>query len=332
MRAAPFIPAMIVALLVPPVAEPQPPPPTSARPTGAPDDALAPILLRAAGYVEDYEHAFSDLVAEETYTQRSERQQVGTLSASLPGGPGEAMGGEVPTASMPNSHETQQRRVTKADLVFVRLGGPLPWASYRDVFEVDGRAVRDHEQRLLALFSKSSPEAHQRARALLDASAQYNIGQVDRNINLPTLPLLFLLPENQPRFAFELGRSQTIHAAETRIVAFREVARPTFVRGPKDTDLLTSGRFWISPNRGTVVRSEVRLDFGPGAEAVVTTEYQPEPTLVMWVPSEMKERYADRPGARTPTFPESFRGEARYANFRRFTVSTQEKVAAPGQK
>ncbi len=331
MRRAPFIP-MIVALLATPAAAPQVSSPPSTRAIGAPDDRLAEILLRAADYVKEYERTFSDLVAEETYTQQTERPEVGTQPYTLAGGPAEAMGGEAPRPSTPFSYETQQRRVTKADLVFVRLGGPLPWASYRDVFEVNGRAIRDHEQRLLALFSRPSPKAHERARALLDASARYNIGRVERNINLPTLPLLFLLPENQPRFTFELGRSQTMHSTETRIVSFREVGRPTFVRGPKDSDLPTSGRFWISPTQGTVARSEVRLDFGPETEAVVSTDYRPEPSLAMWVPSEMTERYADRPSAHVHVFPESFAGDARYTNFRRFSVSTQENVVVPPEK
>jgi hypothetical protein len=121
----------------------------------------------------------------------------------------------------------------------------------------------------------------------------------------------------------------TIGSTETVELLFREVARPTLVSGPKGADLPTSGRFWISPSRGTVVRSEVRLDFGPEAEAVVSTEYRPEATLAMWVPGEMKERYADLPNAKVRTFPDTFTGVARYAKFRKFTVSSRETATAP---
>jgi hypothetical protein len=229
---------------------------------------------------------------------------------------------------LPYTYTEHQRQVTRADLVFVRLAGALPWASYRDVFEVNGRKVRDHEERLLALFSKPSPDVHAQARALLVASAEYNIGRVTRTMNLPTLPLLFLLPANQSRFTFKLGTKQTIGATETVEVLFSEVARPTLVSGPKGADLPTSGRFWIGPSQGTVVRSEARLDFGPEAEAAVTTDYRPEPALAMWVPAEMKERYADVPDAKVRTFPDTFEGVARFAKFRKFTVRSQESVVA----
>jgi hypothetical protein len=61
----------------------------------------------------------------------------------------------------------------------------------------------------------------------------------------------------------------------------------------------------------------------------VTTDYRPEPTLAMWVPAEMREHFADVPRAKVKTFPAPFEGVARYERFRRFTVSTDEKVALP---
>jgi hypothetical protein len=43
----------------------------------------------------------------------------------------------------------------------------------------------------------------------------------------------------------------------------------------------------------------------------------------------MRERFADVPRAKVKTFPAPFNGVARYERFRRFTVSTEEKVAPP---
>ena len=77
------------------------------------------------------------------------------------------------------------------------------------------------------------------------------------------------------------------------------------------------------------MRSEVEFDFGPEAEARVTTDYRPEPTLAMWVPAEMREEYADVKGAKVKTFANSFKGVARYGQFRRFSVSSQETAAVP---
>jgi hypothetical protein len=59
----------------------------------------------------------------------------------------------------------------------------------------------------------------------------------------------------------------------------------------------------------------------------VSTEYRPEPALAMWVPSEMKERYADLPKAKVHTFPDAFEGVARYGKYRQFTVRSEEGAA-----
>ena len=286
-----------------PVPPEQPEPPTAREPGVSPSDSpeLTAVLRRAGEYVTEYERSFSDLVTEETYIQHVK----------------------------PTLHRFGRKRTTRADLVFVRLAGEVPWASYRDVFEVDGRVVRDREDRLAELFMNPRSDAHEQARRLLAASAAYNIGPVVRTVNLPTLPLLFLLPRNQGRFAFWLGARRTIAATEAVEVVFRETSRPTLVRGPYDGDLPTTGRFWVSATHGTVVRSEVEFDFGPKTEAGVTADYRPEPALAMWVPTEMKELFAEVRSGKVPTFPQPFEGVARYGKFRRFSVSTQESVRVP---
>jgi hypothetical protein len=172
-------------------------------------------------------------------------------------------------------------------------------------------------------------DAREQANKLLAASAAYNIGPVKRTVNLPTLPLMFLLPNNQSHFEFRLGERKTIAATEAVELLFRETSRPTLVKGPRGADLPATGRFWVSPARGTVVRSEVEFDFGPEAEARVTTDYRPEPTLAMWVPSEMREEYADVRGSKVRTFQNPFKGVARYGKFRRFGVTAEEGEAVP---
>jgi len=292
--------------------------PTADQPAASPPPALpthstelAELLRRVGDYVAEYERSFSDLLAEETYAQRMAGLRYD-----------ERVKGWVTAC-------TVCRRTTRADLVFVRLAGEIPWASYRDVFEVDGHEVREHEQRLLKLLSKPSADAQEQARQILAASAAYNIGPVKRTVNLPTLPLLFLLPRNQERFDFRLGARRMIGTTQAVELVFRETSRPTFVRGPQDADLPAQGRFWVDAARAAVVRSEVEFDFGAEAEARVTTDYRPEPALAMWVPAEMREHFADVPRAKVKTFPAPFKGVARYERFRRFTVSTEEQVALP---
>ena len=88
---------------------------------------------------------------------------------------------------------------------------------------------------------------HEQANRLLAASAEYNIGPVRRTVNLPTLPLAFLLANNQPRFEFRLGERKTIDATEAVELGFRETSRPTLVKGPGGADLPAKGRFWVIP-------------------------------------------------------------------------------------
>lgn len=277
---------------------------------------LAGLLRRVGEYVAGYERSFSDLVAEETYTQSV-------------AGAGVLKYDKTTRAVVMVRACTVCKRTTRSELVFVRLSGEIPWASYRDVFEVDGRQVREHDQRLVKLLSNPPPDAQEQARQVLEASAAYNIGPVRRTVNLPTLPLLFLLPHNQERFEFQLGGRRTIAATEAVELTFRETSRPTLVKGPGYADLPAQGRFWVDTARAAVVRSEVEFDFGTEAEARVITDYRPEPTLAMWVPAEMREHFADVPRAKVQTFPAPFTGVARYERFRRFTVSTDERFAVP---
>ncbi|HYN04640.1 MAG TPA: VWA domain-containing protein [Vicinamibacteria bacterium] len=289
--------------------------PADVRPA---DPELAELLRKAGRYVAEYESAFRNIVAEEEYVQRC-------LSAA----PGE------PT-----------RRTTRADLVFVRLTGPIPWASFRDVYEVDGKPLRDRTSRLERLFEERSASAYERAEAILAESSRHNIC-LERTVNLPTLPLVFLLPRNQPRFVFQ--RRGKAGPGEPVELEFREVARPTVLRnrkpeseGERDSrrlDLPADGRLWIDPDRGTVVRSEVRLRTGRRDDiATLTTRYRPEPSLAMWVPDEMRETYEIQ-ALEVPVRMRSGSGAgsrletvARYTRLRRFEVTTDEKARLPDRR
>lgn len=292
---------------------------------------LVQALQHAGEYVAEYERSFSNLVVEETYTQdlAVAVQRVGGAGPVLYGQAGLDPGALRQGRGGVSADTVYKKQTTRADLVFVRLAGEFPWASYRDVFEVNGKPVRDRQERLVELFSKPSPDLRAQADKVLAASAAYNIGPVNRTVNLPTLPLVFLLPDNQGRFEFRLGERKTIDATETVELLFRERTRPTLVKGPRATDLPVKGRFFLNPTRGTVLRSEVEFDFGPEARARVTAEYRREPALAMWVPAEMREEYADLAAAKVRTFPSPFKSVARYGKFRQFTVRSEEGAATP---
>jgi len=259
---------------------------------------LADLLERGGRYVVDYEESFHDIVAEETYAQWA-----GT-----------------------------RHRVTRAELVFVRLPGDFLWASFRDVFEVDGQEVRERDARLERLFLEPTSSAFERARAILKESAAYNIGPAVRNINLPTLALAFLHPHNQRRFTFERKGQRRVSGVLGVELGFEEVARPTMVRTDTD-DLPARGSFWVDPQRGTVLLSSTHFRFRlSNATAWVSTEYRPEPALAMWVPFQMREQYRDNPGATRRLFSGSTDATAEYSNFRRFGVTIDERARLPKPK
>ena len=191
---------------------------------------LATILERAGRYVREYEETFRNLVAEESYRQW---------------GPN------------PNVGEGQVVRTLRSDLVFVRLPGPLPWGTFRDVYEVDGQKVRDRERRLEKLFFAPKASDFEQAEAILNESSRYNLGRAYRNVNVPALGLLFLRPENQKRLAFKRKGTRTIAGFTTAEVAFEEKASPTLVHDRWKNDVPASGRFWIDETRGSVLRTEI---------------------------------------------------------------------------
>ena len=285
-------------------------PAATAAPPPVPAD-LVPVLERAARYVLDYEQAFHDVAAEENYIQRARWQDTPVDTPRL------------------TCTSTSCRRLTRADVVFVRLGGVIPWGTFRDVFEVDGQKVRDREARLEKLLqASSSPSVAQRVKAILTESTRYNIGPAMRTINFPTLSLAFLHPRNQSRFAWKRGGTRRFGAVEGLEVEFEEVARPTLVDQDGQGDLPSKGRFWIDPARGTVLRSETEFRFEPArARAWVATQYEAEPKLAMWVPTEMRERYDDLPGTPMPVFKSPSEATAHYSSFRKFTVTVEDVTA-----
>ena len=290
-------------------------PPASAAPSetaaaGAIEDRtgvatpLATILERAGRYVRGYEQIFRNLVAEESYRQW---------------GPN------------PKVVEGQEVRTLRSDLVFVRLPGPLPWGSFRDVYEVDGQKVRDRERRLEKLFFAPKASDLEQAQAILNESSRYNLGRAYRNVNVPALGLLFLRPENQGRLAFKRKGKRRIAGFPTAEVAFEEKTSPTLVHDRWMNDVPASGRFWIDETRGTILRTEIEYDLeteksqhtpDTWERGLVSTEYRREIGLECFVPDSMTELYNFRGLGRIDAV-------ARYSKYRRFEVSVGTAEVLP---
>lgn len=264
-----------------------------------PEPTLAEVLRRAAAYVAEFQVRLSRLVAEEAYIQ--DYRSVGPK--------GRAFG----------------RRELRSDLVLLRPASADSWAEFRDVFEVDGRAIRPRDGRLEQMLREPDAVVSMRVSRILAESARFNIGDVDRNVNTPLFSLRFLEAANQPRFKFarKAGSEPAMptssaqpEATKFRVstevweIAYDEVQSGTLIRTARRKDQPAHGRFWIEPATGRVLVSELVLD-DRTVRATIEVSFQSEPLLDMLVPVAMRERYE---GKKTGSLVE---GRATYGRFRR---------------
>lgn len=258
------------------------------------------VLKLSAAYVAEFRKQLSGIIAEETY-----RQDI-AYTARIGGGSGMA-------------------RTLRSDLLLVKPADAERYVEFRDVFEVDGKPVRDRDLRVEILLGNSViRDGDARLAEIIAASARYNIGSITRNINTPLMSLMFLDETYQKRFTFKHVEKATPVFADAKdqaaneapvfrvstemwTIEYKERGRNTIIRGPDGRDRPAHGRFWINPSNGSVLISELIVDTG-GVIATVTVSYQSEPLMGFLVPVEMRESYI-RTGERIS-------GRAEYGKFR----------------
>ena len=184
------------------------------------------------------------------------------------------------------------------------------------MYLVNGNAVRDHEQRVLNILQRPSGNSTALLRAISAESARYNLGQVERNFNTPTFALSYVTRTRQPRSSFSLLGSTTIGGAAALEISFREEARPSAIQSA-DRDTTTTGRFWIQPDTGAVLRTELRCESAAndGLTATINVIYATDSRLKVLVPMSMDEAYVSQ--------HESDRGHAAYSNIRQFSIDAR---------
>ncbi len=260
------------------------------------------MLDAAAKYLAEYEKTLSSVVAEEDYLQRYNRP-LSIVSREQPSDMGRGMGVD---------YSVLERRL-RSDFLLVRGAATAGWIPFRDVFEVDGKPVRDRGDRLRKLFLETPATALDQARQIMVEGSRYNIGDMLRTINIPTLPLLFVHPAHRDRFAWKAAGTQEVEGVATRRLDFEERARPTLVRSTRDIDVPLAGRLWIDPATGRLIKATVRSGRRQNSMEM-SVVYRPSAELGAWVPAEMTEFY-DRAGR-------TLDATARYSNYRRFQVTT----------
>ena len=275
-----------------------------------PADSLDQLLARATWYSIDFVNKLSNIVAEEHYIQDS---NVALMTIAIPG-----IGGRGATPNnVPRS--SSRHRELKADFLIVKSADL--WTPFRDVFEVDHIPIRDRDERLAKLFlsNKGGADA-ERARAIAEESARYNLGAVQRTINNPVFALVFLQPDVREHFKFTAGKPDRKMGDDIRVVDYLEEGRPTVIAGLPGQDMPAFGRFWIENATGRVVKVEVRVEVKE-VKANLTTTFRADERLGIDVPVEFKEEYDMRDSR--------VNGIATYARFRRFEVKSSEELAPP---
>jgi hypothetical protein len=258
---------------------------------------LDELLDKAADYVDSYKHDFVGVVADETYRQETREGARGTDFRGFP------------------TEAARQTRSLRADVLFVRAPDADVWIQFRDVYEVDGKPVRDRAERLAKLFLEPSRSAKKQVEDIATESARYNIGAVNRNINLPVLALSVLETENRPWVTFSGSRKKQVWDLE-----FREERGGTLIRTNGNQSMPSRGRFVVDAATGRVLSSDLTAE-GGSLRARIEVAYAPEPSLGgLLVPSVMREKYTLKDGS-------VIEGRASYNRFRRYQVQTDEKVA-----
>jgi hypothetical protein len=227
---------------------------------------LDEVMRRAHTYVAVYEdHQLSGLIAKEEYKQR-------WLHAY---------------------DSVREERTLLSEYMIFQLPPSEDWFALRDVHEVDGVAVADRDVRLKMLFTESRKRVEELAMAVDKESARFNLGDVPRTVNLPTFPLRFLRPANRKRFDFKKEAEEQVGGAVTWVVGYKETDGPTFTATTEGKDVAASGRFWIDPESGAVLRTEMILGGTRRLpmRATVTVTYALNASLGFRVPIEMRERY-----------------------------------------
>ena len=120
-------------------------------------------------------------------------------------------------------------RTLRSELVWVAVPGPQPWGVVPRRRRARRPRARKRRRSPGEALREPAPTAVEQARGILEESSRYNLG-ARRDVNVPTLALLWLLPENRHRLEFERKGERTIANLHGVEVEFREVASPTLVR------------------------------------------------------------------------------------------------------
>lgn len=206
---------------------------------------------------------------------------------------------------------SSRKRRLKSDFMLVAYPGRQELLMvFRDVREVDGKPVRDRQDRVTKMFLEPFNSAIRRAQDIHRDGLRLSVD--NGRLMDPLSVMTYLQTEYQGGFRITLGDAARNLGPDIRVIDLI----PTPARGKT----AKQARAWVSETTGEVVKTELRDGFGARAE-ITTTTFGLDPVLKIQVPLEMKDEM--------PRFSDDFIGTAKYSNFRRFEVRTEAEVNVP---
>lgn len=276
------------------------PDPVRAAPSSAggagPPGALDTTLRKAVAYVQRFERTFTSVVWHERYQQEDRHLRRFASSGTV-------------------TWVVAARRLLESECVFIWLPGDHTWIAARDVLAVDG-ARRPPSERWLARLEAQPAVTLPELRDLARENGRFNIGQIARTFNEPTLALLFL--DDRVRAGVAFARKGTRRAGRRRLAtyAFVERARPTLIKSGVH-DVPAAGTVEIDEATGAIVRATVEVAVQEGRlTGRMAVEFRPFAGFDVLVPVEMREDY-ELDGS------EQITATAVYSEFRRFRTGAR---------
>lgn len=248
------------------------------------DTSPKAVLAAASAYVDAYNPKMQNVLADEVAVQR---------------------------VFSPDETEINTR-TTRADFFLTYVPADTTWITVRDVREVDGKAVDDPDN--IRVLMERAP-LWRMGSVIADKNSRFNIGNITRTFNEPTLALLTVTRKHRDRFKFDRVAAAT--ASSPRVtMAFKEHDRPTLVTGTNGAPAFSTGELVIDARSGRVEHTIVQFVLGT-ITANIETTYSENAKLKLWVPSVMRETYAQT----AKGFEQTIKCESTYTNYRKFETS-----------
>lgn len=262
----------------------------------SPEPTLSELLDCTAGYVSKFVSEFSNVVAVEDFRQ---------------------------------DWQAGERRRLTSDFLLVRYpGAESTWLAFRDVTAVNGRAVRDQQQRVTQLFLEPFANAVRRAEEITREGSRHSLVELGP-LSSPLVILAWLQPFYRPEFRFSLGDAETRDGVRLRAIELEQVVPPP-INPALARVIPIRGVAWVEEATGRVVKTEVRQGLAPNT-SLITVTFKRDAGLGIDVPAQMRDSRTRRGAGRAviTAAGDMFTGIATYSGFRRFQVRTDEDIDSP---